>query len=156
MPRVDREYLMVQSEMFLGAPSGDADADKVAADKPDLVVFNGYARQYDHAPLTARVGERVRIWVLTAGPNRGTAFHVVGGQFDTVWSEGDYRRLRPGTGGRDARIVRGPRGFVELTFPSPATIRSCHRDGRRQRGVHGIIEVTGPRTFAEPSRRTAA
>ena len=48
------------------------------------MVFNGYANQYDHQPLPARVGERVRIWVLDAGPNRATSFHVVGGQFDTV------------------------------------------------------------------------
>ena len=144
LPRVDREYLMVQSEMFLGAPSGDADADKVAADKPDLVVFNGYARQYDHAPLTARVGERVRIWVLTAGPNRGTAFHVVGGQFDTVWSEGDYR-LRPGTGGSQTLgLFAAQGGFVELTFPQPGHYPFVsHAMVDAERGAHGIIEVTG-------------
>ncbi len=89
----------MQSELYLGARGGEADAAKVAADTPDLVVFNGYAQQYDHAPpLTARVGDRVRFWVLAAGPNRGTAFHVVGGQFDSVWAEGAYR-LRPGGGG---------------------------------------------------------
>ena len=54
------------------------------ADKLDLVVFNGCARQYDDAPPTARVDGRVRTWVLAAGPNRGTSFHVVGGQFGTV------------------------------------------------------------------------
>ena len=34
----------------------------------DLVVFNGYANQYQHDPLVARVGERVRVWTLDAGP----------------------------------------------------------------------------------------
>ena len=57
-------------------------------------MFNGYANQYDHRPLTAEVGERVRIWVLDAGPNRATSFHVVGGQFDTVYAEGAYRLER--------------------------------------------------------------
>lgn len=86
LPSVAQEYVLVQSEMFAGGRDG-ADAAKVAGDRPDLVVFNGYANQYDHAPLTAKVGERVRIWVIAASPNRGTAFHVVGGQFDTVFKE---------------------------------------------------------------------
>lgn len=144
LPRVDREYVIVQSEMYLGPPGGDADADKVAADRPDLVVFNGYARQYDHAPLTARVGNRVRIWVLVAGPNRGTAFHVVGGQFDTVWSEGDYR-LRPGTGGSQTLgLFAAQGGFVELTFAQPGHYPFVsHAMIDAERGAHGIIEVTG-------------
>ncbi len=147
LPRVDREYLIVQSEMYLGALGGEADADKVAADKPDLVVFNGYARQYDHAPLIARVGERVRIWVLAAGPNRGTSFHVVGGQFDTVWSEGDYRLGgkggRPGAGGAQTLgLFAAQGGFVELTFGQPGRYPFVsHAMVDAERGAHGIIEV---------------
>lgn len=148
LPRVDREYLIVQSEMYLGAPGGSADADKVAADKPDLVVFNGYARQYDHAPLAARVGERVRIWVLAAGPNRGTSFHVVGGQFDTVWSEGDYRlggKGDQGAGGAQTLgLFAAQGGFVELTFPQPGRYPFVsHAMVDAERGAHGIIEVAG-------------
>jgi len=41
---------------------------KLRAEKPDAVVFNEHATQYDHAPLRARVGERMRLWVLDAGP----------------------------------------------------------------------------------------
>lgn len=148
LPRVDREYLIVQSEMYLGAPGGDADADKVAADKPDLVVFNGYARQYDHAPLTARVGERVRIWVLAAGPNRGTSFHVVGGQFDTVWSEGAYRlggNASPDTGGAQTLGLSAAQGgFAELTFDQPGRYPFLsHVMIDAERGAHGVIEVAG-------------
>lgn len=146
LPRVDREYLMVQSEMYLGSPGGEADADKVSADRPDLVVFNGYARQYDHAPLAARVGERVRIWVLAAGPNRGTSFHVVGGQFDTVWSEGDYRLGGKGGAGAGGAQTLGlfaaQGGFVELTFGQPGRYPFVsHVMVDAERGAHGIIEV---------------
>ena len=95
LAKVDREYVLAQSELYLGPQGGVVDAAKVASEKPDAVVFNGFANQYDFAPLTARVGERVRIWVIAAGPNRGTSFHVVGGQFDTVFSEGTWL-LRPG------------------------------------------------------------
>lgn len=142
LPPVDREFLLVQSEFYLGSPGGEVDATKVAADKPDLVVFNGYANQYDHVPLTARVGERVRIWVLAAGPNRGSSFHVVGGQFDTVWSEGDYR-LRPGPGGAQTLGLSAAQGgFVELSFHQPGRYPFVtHAMADAERGAHGIIEV---------------
>lgn len=140
---VDHEYVLVASEFYLGPQGGEVDADKVAADKPDLAVFNGYANQYDHAPLTARAGERVRIFVLAAGPNRGTSFHVVGGQFDTVWSEGDYR-LRPGSGGAQTLgLFPAQGGFVELTFPEPGHYPFVsHAMVDAERGAHGVIAVS--------------
>ena len=142
LPPVDREYVLVQSEMYLGPEGGEVDADKVLAETPDLVVFNGYAQQYDYRPLTARVGERIRIWVLAAGPNRGTSFHVVGGQFDTVWSEGDYR-LRPGSGGAQTLgLFPAQGGFVELSLPEPGRYPFVsHAMVDAERGAHGVIEV---------------
>jgi len=146
LPRVDREYVIEQSELYLGAQGGEADPDKVLADKPDLVVFNGYAHQYDFAPLTAKVGERVRIWVLAAGPNRGTSFHVVGGQFDTVWSEGAYRLGGPagsdGSGSQALGLFPAQGGFVELSFHEPGHYPFVsHSMVDAERGAHGIIEV---------------
>jgi nitrite reductase (NO-forming) len=140
---VDRSYLLVQSELFLGAQGGEVDATKLAAEKPDLVVFNGYANQYDHAPLTARVGERIRIWVLDAGPNRPTSLHVVGGQFDTAYSEGAYL-LRPGVGGAQSLgLLAGQGGFVELTFPEPGDYPFVsHVMVDAERGAHGLFRVT--------------
>lgn len=142
LPAVDREYLMVQSEFYLGPQAGEVDAAKVSAEAPDLVAFNGYALQYDHAPPTARVGERVRFWVLAAGPNRGTAFHMVGGQFDTVWAEGAYR-LRPGDGGSQVLgLLPAQGGFVELIFPEPGNYPFVsHVMIDAERGAHGVITV---------------
>jgi nitrite reductase (NO-forming) len=145
LPAVDREYLLVQSEMYLGPQGGTADADRIAAGTPDLVVFNGYARQYDSAPLPARAGERVRIWVLAAGPNRGSSFHVVGAQFDTVYREGAYD-LRPtagSTGGSQALgLTPAQGGFVELTFPEAGTYPFVtHALADAERGAHGTVRV---------------
>jgi nitrite reductase (NO-forming) len=147
LPRVDREYVLVQSELYLGPQGASADAAKVAAERPDAVVFNGVANQYDHAPLTARAGERVRIWVLDAGPNRGTSFHVVGGQFDTVFSEGAYvlRKGQPGSvGGAQALALQPAQGgFVELT-PTQAGRYPfvSHVMVDAERGAHGVLAVT--------------
>ncbi|AZM64794.1 copper oxidase [Streptomyces sp. WAC 01420] len=145
LPRVDREYLLVQSEFYLGEQNGTADADKLKAKEPDMVAFNGYANQYDHDPLTAKADERVRIWVLTAGPNVPSAFHVVGGQFDTVFREGAYE-LRPGNrergGAQVLDLAPASGGFVELTLPEPGNYPFVtHVMTDAERGAHGILRV---------------
>ncbi len=143
LPRVDRSYLLVQSEMYLGGQGREVDVTKLAAEDPDLVVFNGFANQYDHAPLRARVGERVRVWVLDAGPNRSTSFHVVGGQFDTTYAEGAYL-LRRGEGGAQSLGLQPAQGgFVELTFPEPGDYPFVsHLMIDAERGAHGMFRVT--------------
>ena len=145
MPRVDRSYLLVQSELYLGTQGGPVDVDKLFADQPDAVVFNGYANQYDHRPLSARVGERVRVWVLDAGPNRPMSFHVVGGQFDTTYAEGAYL-LHGGPGGSQSlALAPGQGGFVELTFPQVGHYAFVsHVMVDAERGAHGVIRVSHP------------
>ncbi|MFN8194199.1 MAG: multicopper oxidase domain-containing protein [Nocardioidaceae bacterium] len=142
LPPVDRSYVLVQSELYLGDGGEPVDMDELLAERPDAVVFNGYANQYDHRPLRARVGERVRVWVLDAGPDRPSAFHVVGGQFDTVWSEGAYL-LRPGTGGAQVMPLQPAQGgFVELAFPEPGHYPFVsHVMVDAERGAHGVFEV---------------
>jgi nitrite reductase (NO-forming) len=145
LPPVDRSYVLVQSELYLGAQGSVVDTRKVNAEEPDAVVFNGYVNQYDARPLVAKVGERVRVWVLDAGPNRSTAFHVVGAQFDTVYSEGAYL-LRPGraSGGSQAlALAPSQGGFVELTFPEAGHYPFVsHVMVDAERGAHGTFEVT--------------
>lgn len=139
---VDRSYLLVQSEHYYGRQGGVVDLDALEAERPDAVVFNGYANQYDDLPLPARAGERVRVWVLDAGPNRGTSFHVVGAQFDTVYAEGGYL-LRPGAGGAQGlALAPGQGGFVELSFPEPGHYPFVsHVMVDAERGAHGIFRV---------------
>lgn len=144
---VDREYLLVQSELYLGTQNGSVDADKVQREEPDAVVFNGYAKQYDARPLTARSGERVRFWIVDAGPNRDSLFHVIGAQFDTVFAEGQYQ-LKPHNAERAASqvLALGPAqgGFVETRFAEPGHYPFVsHLMIDAERGAHGIIRVTG-------------
>ena len=143
LPEVERSYALVQGEYYLGPQGGEVDMDRLATEKPDLVTFNGYAGQYDHAPLPARVGERVRVWVLDAGPNRATSFHVVGGQFDTVWMEGRYLLNRAtGTGSQALGLQPAQGGFVELVFPEAGHYPFVsHVMIDAERGAHGIFRV---------------
>lgn len=148
LPRADRSYVLVGSELYLGKQGGTVDVDKLAQGRPDGVVFNGYVGQYTHRPLPARVGERVRIWVLDAGPDRPLSFHVVGGQFDRVWTEGAYTlggAAAPArdTGAQVLPLLPAQGGFVELTFPEPGRYPFLnHVMSDAERGAQGAFLVT--------------
>lgn len=117
---VDAEFGLVQSELYLGEEGGHGDVEAMADGSPDAVVFNGYYDQYRHAPLTAAAGDRVRIWLVNAGIERTSSFHVVGTQFDTVFSDGSYL-VRAGNADAAAAqalaVQPGQGGFVEFTIP---------------------------------------
>ncbi|MEU1836741.1 multicopper oxidase domain-containing protein [Micromonospora chersina] len=143
LPRVDREYVLVQSELYLGPDGDPGDLAKMQAERPDAVVFNGYVAQYVHRPLPARTGERVRVWLLDAGPERDSSFHVVGAQFDTVYREGRWENRPADPGGAQA-LQLGPAagGFVELTFPAAGHYPFVsHVMVDAERGARGLFEV---------------
>jgi nitrite reductase (NO-forming) len=140
---VDRELVVVQSELYLTGTLA-----QMRSAQPDLVVFNGYADQYRHEPVTADPGDRVRVWVLDAGPNGDSAFHVVGTQFDTVYKEGAYllRRDDPERGAAQALdLGPGEGGFVETTIPAAGHYPMVtHRLADAGRGATGIIVAGHP------------
>jgi nitrite reductase (NO-forming) len=120
LPKVDREFALVQSEWYLG-PQGQVSSlakAAAAAPAPDLVVFNGIANQYKDHPLAVGTGERVRVFVLNAGPSVDSAFHIVGTIFDTVIKEGyTLTRDNPGKYGAQAVDLAPAQGaIVEFTF----------------------------------------
>lgn len=146
LPTVDRQYVLVQSETYLAEQNNQpVDTGRIADEKVDLTMFNGHANQYLFAPLQARVGERVRFWVLAAGPSRGMSFHIVGAQFDTVFKEGAYllRRDDPGSGGSQALDLASCQGgFVETVFTEPGRYTFVnHSFVEMERGARGFIEV---------------
>ena len=143
LPQVDREFVLVQSEGYLGAPGETADAAKIAAGTPDIVTFNGYPMQYDHHPLQARSGDRVRMWVVDAGPNEPSSFHVVGGQFDTVYQEGRYLlRNSRDSGSQALGLLPAAGGFVEFEVDEPGHYPFVsHIMSDAERGAHGILHV---------------
>lgn len=144
LDKVDRSFLLVQSELYLGAQDGEVDVDKVNAEEPDLVAFNGYANQYDQRPVHVKVGQRIQVWLLDAGPNRPSTFHVVGAQFDAAYAEGAWL-LRRGSAGGSQSLALGPSqgGFVELTFTEPGHYPFIsHLMVDAERGAHGTFVVT--------------
>jgi nitrite reductase (NO-forming) len=117
------------------------------ADQPDAVMFNGYVNQYKYAPITdVKAGERVRIWMLDAGPSDVSSFHIVGTIFDTVFKEGAYL-LRPANhehgGSQVLDLAPAQGGFVELTFAKPGMYDMItHKFVDATRGALGVFEVS--------------
>ncbi|MGW3658260.1 multicopper oxidase domain-containing protein [Streptomyces sp. NPDC005151] len=144
LKKVDHEYVLVSSELYLGTPGSAVQVAKMRQDMPDAWVFNGIAAQYAKAPLTLKAGERARFWVVAAGPSDGIAFHVVGTVFDTVYKEGAYL-LKPGDSGGSQVLDLAPAqgGFVETTFPEAGHYSFVDHDMRHaEAGAMGMVEVS--------------
>jgi nitrite reductase (NO-forming) len=94
LPKVDREYYVVQGEFYTKGPNGEAgfqpfDMKKAIAEQPEYVVFNGAVGSLTGPnALQAKVGETVRLYVGNGGPNLLSSFHVIGEIFDRVRPEG--------------------------------------------------------------------
>jgi nitrite reductase (NO-forming) len=92
---VAKEFVIVQSEFYL-TPDTTGKARTLSWERlltlaPDFVVFNGRASQYAEHPLRVTPNELVRMYVVNAGPNRFSAFHVVGGIFERAFMDGADR-----------------------------------------------------------------
>jgi len=92
LPKVDREFYVMQSEFFTSEPvDGVAgfDITKGLEEHPTHVVFNGKDGGLLGAnALKAKVGDRVRIYFGNIGPNSVSSFHIIGEIFDKVYVEG--------------------------------------------------------------------
>jgi nitrite reductase (NO-forming) len=141
---VDHEFVFVQSEWYLGPQGQPGDYTKMTNDDWDLVVFNGRWNQYAHSPIRVESGERVRVWVLDAGPSENSSFHIVGTIFDTVYKEGSYL-LRPtdgmqgGSQALDLQPAQG--GFVEFSFAEDGLYPIVtHKFSNTTRGAMGLFQ----------------
>jgi uncharacterized cupredoxin-like copper-binding protein len=131
----DRELWMTQQEYYIGKPGGAADMNKMQVKKPDVIAFNGYANQYKTEPISVNKGEKVRMYVLNAGPSIWSAFHVIGTVFD--------RTVIEGVVGHDAQTVNlapSQGGVVEFTLAEEGTYPFVtHAFGDMVKGALGVL-----------------
>ena len=93
LPRVDREFFVMQSEFYakpgVAGAAHTLDMEKGAAEQPTHVVFNGSVGALTgEGALEAKVGESIRLFVGNGGPNLVSSFHIIGEIFDNVYGEG--------------------------------------------------------------------
>lgn len=97
---VDREFAIVQSEFYLKKKQDDNlyeyDRDNALSKKPLIVAFNGHKNSLMENPLQVRKGERIRIYLLNAGPTDVSSNHIIGGLFDVVYYEGNVENKMHG------------------------------------------------------------
>ncbi|MES2125190.1 MAG: multicopper oxidase domain-containing protein [Gemmatimonadota bacterium] len=112
------EFVLVQSEFYLGPPAGPDSVramswPQVLNDSPDYVVFNGVASRYATHPIPVAAQRPVRVFLVNAGPNRISSFHVVGAIFDRVLPDG----FGPGFAGMQTwNVPVGGGAVFELTL----------------------------------------
>ncbi len=146
LSKVDKEFALVQSEWYLGPQGQPSSLAKMSAGAPapDFVVFNGIANQYKDNPIKVGTGERVRIFILDAGPNIDSSFHIVGTIFDTVTKEGIHLvRGNQGNWGSQAVDLSPAQGaYVEFTTAEdglyPIVTHAFNFPGR---GALGLIQA---------------
>jgi nitrite reductase (NO-forming) len=117
-----KELVLVQSEFYLnGKPDRDGnqglDWQKLLGQAPDHIVFNGRAGQYASHPIEARPGELMRIYLVNAGPNRISSFHVVGGIFERVFEDGS--QANPLIGVQTVNVPVGGGAIFEIRLREP-------------------------------------
>ena len=149
LPKVDREYYVMQSEFYTTGKFGEhghqtLDMEKGIEERPSYVVFNGAVGSLtgDRA-LTAKAGERVRLFVGNGGPNLTSSFHVIGEVFDNVYAEGSSTVT-----GHDIQTTTVPAGgsaIVEFGVEQPGDlILVDHAIFRAfNKGALGMLKVTG-------------
>jgi len=138
-----KEFVLVESEFYLGEATNAVrpfDYNKMLSTLPDYVAFNGRPNQYVKEPIHVKVGDRVRFWMVDAGPTHPCHFHVVGEQFDTV-----YLGSPPGTPLRGVQTFSVPAGggmVFELICDIPGEFPFVnHGFGHGQKGSIGILVV---------------
>ena len=149
LPPVDREYYVMQGEVYTTGGYGEPglqpfSMEKALAESPDYVVFNGAVGSLvgDNA-LTAAVGETVRLFVGNGGPSLISSFHVIGEIFDRVHTEAGSAVTE---NVQTTLVPPGGAVMVEFELQVPGNyILLDHAIFRAfNKGALGIIAVTGP------------
>ncbi len=150
LPKVDREFYVMQGEIYTTGKFGDQgmqmpDTDKLLNETPDYYVLNGNVGALTTtAPLKANVGETIRIFFGVGGPNKTSSFHVIGEIFDRVYNLASVTS-DPLTNVQTTLVPPGGATIVEMQLQVPGRyILVDHALARLQRGLAGYLMVDGP------------
>lgn len=157
LPPVDREYYVMQGEIYTEEPFGTSGLlfesyERLLDERATYLVFNGHVGALtDHYPLQANVGETVRIYFGVGGPNYVSSFHVIGEIFDRVYLEGSVMAA-PHESVQTIKVAPGGSGIVEFKCEVPGRyVLVDHALSRVERGLAGYLYVEGeeqPEIFA--------
>ncbi len=167
LPKVDREFYVMQGEIYTDQPYGtkgelNESIDKLLAETPEYYVFNGAAEALAKHPLQAKTGETVRIFFGVGGPNKTSSFHVIGEIFDRVWPLASITSA-PMTDVQTITVPPGGAAMTEFKLEVPGKfVLVDHALSRMERGLKGLLVVEGeprpdlfkPHQPADPKAKT--
>jgi nitrite reductase (NO-forming) len=149
MAKVDKEYYVMQGDFYTtggyrAAGLQGFDMQKAIDEKPTYVLFNGADGALTGAgALSAKAGDKVRMFFGVGGPNLVSSFHVIGAIFDKVYFEGGNRyqenvqtTLVPAGGSAIVEFV--PRVPGNLTIVDHSLTRAFNK------GAVGLMAIAGP------------
>ncbi|QEL55256.1 copper-containing nitrite reductase [Chromobacterium paludis] len=149
LPKVSREYYVMQGDFYTstGYRAGGLqpfDMQKAIDEKPTYVLFNGADRALTGKnALTAKAGEKVRIYFGVGGPNLTSSFHIIGAIFDKVYTEGGANFQR---NVQTTLVPAGGSTIVEFTPKVPGNLTLVDHSITRafNKGAIGLLSVSGP------------
>lgn len=147
-PAVDREFYVVQGEVYTQGGVGQKGfqpfaPDKMMAENPVYIVLNGRVKALTgERALQARQGETIRIFFGNAGVSRIASFHIIGEIFDKVYPEAALNRVN--TSVQTTLVPAGGATVVELKLENSGDyILLDHAISRIDRGAYGVLSVSG-------------
>lgn len=160
LPKVDREFYVVQSEFYTkgkyGAPGLQPfSMAKAVEENADYVVFNGSVGSLSgDKAMKAKVGETIRMFVGNGGPNLVSSFHIIGEIFDKVYVEGGNLINK---NVQTTLIPAGGSAIVEFKAERASTaILVDHSIFRAfNKGALGMLKIEGPEDLEIYSGKTA-
>ena len=151
LPQVDREFYVMQGELYTTQPFGtqgdqEMDYDKLISERPEYFLFNGAVGALTRAhPLRAAVGETVRIYFGVGGPNFTSSFHLISGVFDHVYLYAGVLSP-PLQGVQTISVPPGGAAIVDMKIRRAARFTLVdHALSRLERGLVGFLIVDGPK-----------
>jgi len=150
LPKVDKEFYVMQGEIYTAQPFGtagnlDFSHEKLIKEEPEYFVFNGasMALTTDQNALRAKVGDTVRIFFGVGGPNFTSSFHVIGEIFDRVYNQASLT-APPVTDVQTTSVPPGGATMVEFKLQVPGRyILVDHALARMEQGLAGYLYADG-------------
>jgi nitrite reductase (NO-forming) len=106
----------------------------------DYVVFNGHATQYVDEPIVVKAGEPIRIFLVNAGPNVYSTFHVVGAIFNRVCVNANPRNELFGL--QSWTVGPGDGACFEFTLDEPGIYPAVnHAFGHAAHGAIALLQA---------------
>ncbi|MCK9469161.1 MAG: multicopper oxidase domain-containing protein [Porticoccaceae bacterium] len=142
-PKPDREYVLVQGDIFTDGASAD---DRMIGVGWEGAIING--KQFHYSPvhdpnaslvLESKPGERVRFHFVNAMINDAVAFHPIAGIWEQVWDNGNPKNVRHAM--QTAEIAPAHGMTLDLISPADRPTNNALVDHRMKHAYGGAISV---------------